>query len=43
MDAEELKKFPPKLKRWLAASTWLAIIGFAWMMFAGLVIKISKV
>ncbi|MBC3485798.1 hypothetical protein HU750_08950 [Pseudomonas sp. SWRI50] len=43
VDAEELKKFPPKLKRWLAVSTWLAIIGFAWMVFAGLVIKISKV
>ena len=43
VDAEELKRFPPKLKRWLAVSTWLAIIGFAWMMFAGLLIKISKV
>jgi hypothetical protein len=43
LDADELKVFPPKLKRWLAVSAWLIIIGFGWLMLAACVIEISKV
>ncbi|QPN43243.1 hypothetical protein I5S86_16935 [Priestia aryabhattai] len=42
VDAEELKAFPAALKRRLAISAWLTIIGFGWLTVAALVMKFSK-
>ncbi|MFV3292303.1 hypothetical protein ACNFBR_26690 [Pseudomonas sp. NY11955] len=42
LDIEELRAFPPKLKRRLGISVWLSIIAFAWMVLAVAVIELSK-
>jgi len=42
LDVAELKAFPPNLKRRLAISAWLTIIGFGWMAVAALLLKLSK-
>ncbi|MFT0519586.1 hypothetical protein [Pseudomonas faucium] len=42
LDANELGAFPPNLKRKLAISSWLIIIGFGWMVVAALLLKISE-
>ncbi len=42
LDINELKAFPPKLKRRLGISAWLLIIGFVWMAAAVAVVEISK-
>lgn len=42
LDANELGAFPPNLKRKLAISSWLIIIGFGWMVVAALLLKLSE-
>lgn len=43
LDADELKAFPPKLKRRLGISVWLSIIGFTWIVVAVAVLESSHV
>jgi len=42
LDADELKAFPPDLKRRLVMSLWLTMIGFGWMAVVVLLIKLSR-
>nr|WP_314614730.1 hypothetical protein [uncultured Pseudomonas sp.] len=42
LNADELRAFPPNLKRRLAISSWLIIIGFGWMVIAALLLKLSR-
>jgi len=43
LSAEELKAFPPELKRALIISAWLTIIGFVWMAVTYGLIRLSEV
>ncbi|MBK4995479.1 hypothetical protein IAE39_003653 [Pseudomonas sp. S37] len=42
LDINELKAFPPKLKRRLGVSVWLSIIGFVWLSVAVAVVELSN-
>ncbi|MNM71751.1 hypothetical protein D3C81_834240 [compost metagenome] len=42
LDAAELKAFPTGLKRRLAISLWLTLIGFGWMTVIALAMEVSK-
>ncbi|MGE8059265.1 hypothetical protein [Pseudomonas sp. NPDC089547] len=42
LDINELKTFPPKLKRRLGISAWLSIVGFVWIAIAVAVVELSK-
>ncbi|QPG63651.1 hypothetical protein HFV04_002375 [Pseudomonas sp. BIGb0427] len=42
MDAEDLRNFPPRLRRRLLIASWLIIIGSAWMFIGVGLIKLSK-
>ena len=42
LDVNELKAFPPKLKRRLGISVWLSIVGFVWIAIAVAVAELSK-
>lgn len=39
-DAEDLRNFPPRLRRRLLVASWLVIVGFVWMMTAAVLIKL---
>ncbi len=43
LDIDELKAFPPGLKRRLGISAWLSIVGFTWIVAAVAVLELSKV
>ncbi|UVL60840.1 hypothetical protein LOY54_22900 [Pseudomonas sp. B21-032] len=42
MDAEDLRNFPPRLRRRLLIASWLIIIGSAWLFIGVGLIKLSK-
>lgn len=42
LDREDLRDFPPELKRRLAITSWLIIIGFFWFMFAVVLLKLTR-
>ncbi|KJK17355.1 hypothetical protein [Pseudomonas sp. 2(2015)] len=42
MDAEDLRNFPPRLRRRLLIASWLIIVGSAWMFIGVGLIKLSK-
>lgn len=42
LDINELRAFPPKLKRRLALSVWLSIIGFSGIVVVAAVVEFSK-
>ncbi|ROL71689.1 hypothetical protein [Pseudomonas vranovensis] len=42
MDAEDLRNFPPRLRRRLLIASWLIIIGSVWMFIGVGLIKLSK-
>jgi len=41
MDAEEIRAFPPHLRRWIRAKMWITIVGFSWGCTVGLIIKLT--
>ena len=41
LEADEVKRFPAKLKFKLALATWLTLLGCAWMMVAYTLVKLS--
>ena len=41
LDADELKRFPAKLKFKLALATWLTLLGCAWMIVAYTLVELS--
>ncbi|UVL55553.1 hypothetical protein [Pseudomonas sp. B21-035] len=43
MDAEDLRNFPPRLRRRLLIASWLIIIGSVWMFIGVGLIKLSKI
>jgi len=42
MEAEEIRAFPPHLRKWIKAKIWITIVGFTWGCTVGLVIKLTQ-
>lgn len=42
MDAEEIRAFPPHLRKWIRAKMWITIVGFSWGCTVGLIIKLTQ-
>jgi len=42
MDAEEIRAFPPHLRKWISAKMWITIVGFSWMCTVALIIKLTQ-
>lgn len=41
MDAEEIRAFPPHLKKWINTKIWLNIVSFSWMCTVALILKFT--
>lgn len=41
MEAEEIRAFPPHLRKWIKAKIWITIVGFTWGCSVGLIIKLT--
>ncbi|MCQ4323912.1 hypothetical protein CXK94_13940 [Stutzerimonas stutzeri] len=42
LDADDVRNFPPSLRRLMAVSTWLGFVGMAWLLLAVSLLKLTK-
>ncbi|MFK0088119.1 hypothetical protein ACIQUS_12600 [Pseudomonas sp. NPDC090755] len=42
LDVNDVRNFPPYLRRWLVASVWLTFVGLTWLLLGVGLIKLSE-